>query len=120
MQLNTNAPDSWRPVPYGLWVQPKDARYVVTAVSLPERTGVRSGDELVAIDGVSVSELYNSRRPRFLTRADPAADEWALASAIAGGPNTRYELLIRRAGRESALTPSGTTPARDDVEWKRV
>ena len=23
--LNTNAPDSWRPVPYGLWVQPRGA-----------------------------------------------------------------------------------------------
>ena len=57
-QLNTNAPDSWRPVPYGLWVEPDAARYVVTAVqqgSLPGRTGVRPGDELVAIDGVAVS-----------------------------------------------------------------
>jgi PDZ domain len=122
-QLNTNAADSWRPVPYGLWVQPNHGRYVVTAVqrgSLPERTGVQPGDELVAIDGVSVSQLYESRRPRFLTRADPVADEWALASAVAGRHNSRYEFLIRRAGRESVLTPSGTTPARDDVEWKRV
>ena len=50
-QLNTNRPDSWRPVPYGLWVQPDNGRYVVTAGqrgSLPERTGVRPGDELVA------------------------------------------------------------------------
>ena len=31
-QLNTNAPDSWRPVPYGLWVQPNNGRYIVTAV----------------------------------------------------------------------------------------
>jgi carboxyl-terminal processing protease len=67
-----------------------------------------------------VSELYDSRRPRFLKRDDPAADEWALASAVAGRHNTRYELLIRRGGRDSVLTPSGTTPARDDVEWKRV
>jgi carboxyl-terminal processing protease len=122
-QLNTNATDSWRPVPYGLSVQPDKGRYVITAVqrgSLPERTGVRPGDELVAIDGVPLSRLYESRRPRFLTRADPAADEWALASAVAGRHNSRYELLIRRAGRESVLTPSGTTPARDDVEWKRV
>jgi len=122
-QLNTNAPDSWRPVPYGLWVQATNGRYAVTAVqrgSLPERTGVRPGDELVAIDGVSVSQLCESRRPRFLTRADPAADEWALASAVSGRHNSRYELLIRRGGRESVLTPGGTTPARDDVEWKRV
>jgi C-terminal processing protease CtpA/Prc len=103
-QLNTNAPDSWRPVPYGLWVQPNEARYVVTVVqrgSLPERTGVRPGDVLVAIDGVSVSELNDSRRPRFLKRDDPAADEWALASAVAGRHNTRYELLIRRGGRDT-------------------
>ncbi len=32
-QLNTNAPDSWRPVPYGLWVQPNNGRYIVTAYS---------------------------------------------------------------------------------------
>ena len=122
-QLNTNAPDSWRPVPYGVWVQPNNGRYIVTAVqrgSLPERTGVRPGDELVAVDGVSVSQLYQSRRPRLLTRADPVADEWALASAVAGRHNSRYEFRIRRAGREAFLTPSGTTPARDDVEWKRV
>ena len=122
-QLNTNAPDSWRPVPYGLWVQPNNGRYIVTAVqrgALAERTGVRPDDELVAIDGVSVSQLYESRRPRFLTRADPLADEWALSSAVAGRHNSRYEFLIRRAGRESLLTPTGTTPARDDVEWKRV
>ena len=107
-QLNTNAPDSWRPVPYGLWLQPNNGRYVVAAVqrgSLPERTRVRPGDELVAIDGVPVSQLYESRRPRFLTRADPAADEWALASAVAGRHDSRYELLIRRADRESVLTP---------------
>jgi carboxyl-terminal processing protease len=122
-QLNTHAPDSWRPVPYGLWVELTNGRYLVTAVqrgSLPERTGVRPGDELVAIDGVSVSQLYESRRPRFLTRADPLADEWALASAVAGRHNSRYELHIRRAGRESVLTPGGTTPTRHDVEWNRV
>jgi carboxyl-terminal processing protease len=122
-QLNTNAPDSWRPVPYGLWVQPNNGRYVVSAVqrgALPERTGVRPGDELVAIDGVSVSLLYESRRPRFMTRADAAADEWALASAVAGRHNSRYELLVRRAGRESVLSPGGTTPAREGVEWKRL
>ncbi len=122
-QLNTNAPDSWRPVPYGVWVQPDAARYIVTAVqrgSLPERTGVRPGDELVAIDGVSVSALFESRRPRFLSRADPAADEWALESAVAGRHDTRYELLIRRDGRESVLKPGQAAPARGDVEWKRV
>ena len=124
-QLNTNAPDSWRPVPYGVRVQPGAgaARYVVTAVqrgSLPERTGVRPGDELVAIDGVSVSALFESRRPRFLTRADPAAEEWALESAVAGRHDTRYELLIRRGGRESVLKPGQAAPARGDVEWKRV
>ena len=32
-----------------------------------------------------------SRRPRFLTRTDPLADEWALASAVAGHHNSRYE-----------------------------
>jgi carboxyl-terminal processing protease len=122
-QLNANAPDSWRPVPYGLWVEPKDGRYVVTAVqrgSLPERTGVRPGDELVAIDRVPVAELYGSRRPHFLKQDDPAADEWALASAVAGRHNTRYELLIRRSGRESLVAPGGTPPPRDAVEWKRV
>jgi carboxyl-terminal processing protease len=122
-QLNTNAPDSWRPVPYGVWVELHDGRYIVTAVqrgSLPERTGVRPGDELMAIDGVAVSDLHRSRRPRFLTRADPAADEWALASAVAGRPNSRFEFLIRRDGHESVLTPGGRMSARVDVEWRRI
>ena len=122
-QLNTNAPDSWRPVPYGLWVQPNNGRYIVTAGA-----GVRSRNarafglamNLWRLTGRRYPELDESRRPRFLTRADPLADEWALASAVAGRHNSRYEFLIRRAGRESVLTPSGTTPARDDVEWKRV
>ena len=88
--------------------------------SIPERTGVRPGDDLLAVDGTSLSELYQSRRPRFLTHADPAADEWALASAVAGRHNTRYELLVRRDGRELRLTPSGSAPARAEVEWTRL
>ena len=53
-----------------------------TVGALPERTGVRPGDELVAIDGVGIP-VNESRRPRILMRADPLADEWALASAVA-------------------------------------
>lgn len=51
-------------MPYGLWVEPTAGRYIVTAVqrgSLPERTGVQPGDDLVSIDGVSGRDL--SMRP---------------------------------------------------------
>lgn len=121
--LNTNADDSWRPVPAELALETRDGRRLVVAVqrgSRAEEVGVRLGDELLSRDGVPLDALVAQRRPRFLTRPDPAAEEWALASAVAGRHDDRGEFGVRRDGVE--LTLRLTTHARPHapVEWRRL
>jgi len=121
--LNTNADDSWRPVPAELALETRDGRRLVTAVqrgSRAEEVGVRLGDELLSRDGVPLDALVAQRRPRFLARPDPAAEDWALASAVAGQHGGRGEFGVRRDRVE--LTLRLTTHARPHapVEWRRL
>lgn len=121
--LNTNADDSWRPVPAELAVELRDGRRLVSAVqrdSRAEAAGVRRGDELLALDGVPLDELVARRRPRFLRRADPAAEEWALASALAGRHDGHGEFRVRRDGTELTLLASARIRPRAPVEWRRL
>jgi carboxyl-terminal processing protease len=118
--LNTHADGSWRPAPRGIWVVAQDGRFVVTAVERGSRaaaSGVLPGDELLAIDGVPFAEQVAQRRPRFLRKPDPLAEEWALASAAAGRHNQADKWLVRRDGKEALLEPPAAVQDPELVEW---
>ena len=115
-----NPPDgSPRFPPFDLWVEPRGGRAVVIDVqrsSGAALAGVRHGDVVLAIDGKPVFERAGELRARCLARPDPAADLFALQSAIAGrrgqdrrlvvdGAAGRRELaLARPGGPQSAIT----------------
>lgn len=121
--LNTNADDSWRPVPANAWIERRHGKALVSAVrrgSTAERAGVRVGDELLALDDGPFDQLVAQRQPRFLVRADARGQEWALASAPAGRHDSPGVFHVRRAGRELRLTADAPPRARADVEGRRL
>lgn len=119
--LNRNAPDSWRPAPHGLWVELRDGRTIVTAVergSGAAAVGARPGDEVLAIDSTPFADLVRRRAPRFLRAPDPAAEEWARASAAAGQHGAPLSLQVRRSdGIQETLAPAAGEGERPLVEW---
>lgn len=86
---------AWRPRSVDIW-----ARYVagvptivgVKIDSAARRQAVTSGRILDRIDSQPVETQVATRRPTFLTHPDPAADDWALRSALAGRFNRVREL----------------------------
>lgn len=104
--LTANYRDSWRLPAYDIWAEPNARGYAVTAVrggSAAQKAGVRAGDALLAIDGNAVSDAIAARRPHFLRSPDPAADEWALLSALSGR-HDRGRVLELRGINGSAKT----------------
>lgn len=96
--LTANYGDSWRLPAYDIWAEPNAEGYVVTAVrggSAAQNAGVRAGDALLSIDGRAVSDAIAARRPHFLRSPDPAADEWALLSALSGRHDRARVLRLR-------------------------
>jgi carboxyl-terminal processing protease len=101
--LTANYRDSWRLPAYDIWAEPNAQGYAVTAVrdgSAAQRAGVRAGDALLSIDGNAVSVAIAARRPRFLRSPDPAADEWALLSALSGRHDRGRVLELRDTSGE--------------------
>jgi carboxyl-terminal processing protease len=92
----------------------------VQSGSRAEAAGVRLGDELLAIDGVDLETLVAARQPRFLSRPDPTAEAWALASALAGRHDGHGEFRVRRDGVELTLLPTARRRTRAPVEWRRL
>jgi carboxyl-terminal processing protease len=86
---------AWRPRSVDIW-----ARYVagvptivgVKPDSAARRQAVTSGRLLDRVDSQPVEAEVAERRPTFLTHPDPAADDWALRSALAGKFNRVREL----------------------------
>ncbi len=119
--LTANYGDSWRLPTYDIWAEPNTEGYVVTAVrggSAAQKAGVRAGDAVLSIDGRAVSDAIAARRPHFLRSPDPAADEWALLSALSGRHDRARVLRLRdSSGKAKTLTlprdKKGGTPPPD-------
>lgn len=89
--LNTNLKDSWRPVPHDVWAEQTEAAWVIRQVrpdSAAERAGVKPGQILQKINGIDVKEAVLRRLPKHLLLPDPAAQQWALLSAVGGARGT--------------------------------
>lgn len=112
--LGTNTDASLRLVPTGsqLRLAWREGRAFVTDVrrdSAAERAGIRTGDEVIDIDGVPVSKAISPFEPRHLLRADPLARDWALNVAVAG----RHSQKTRRLFLDSASGPKTVEYAAD-------
>jgi len=125
--LGVNTRRSPRLVPSGTDVAARwvEGRATVTAVrrgSRAEAAGVRDGDEVVAIDGVPVADAARARAPRFLVRDDPAAQDFALASALAGRhdvPRIRLQLRNDDGTREVAYDAGFPQPRGRLRAWRQ-
>jgi C-terminal processing protease CtpA/Prc len=102
--LGVNTASSARLVPSGtdLWAEWQEGRAVLTEVragSEAERAGLRSGMEVLTIDGRPTREVVRERLPSSLRAPDPAADDWALRAALAGRRDRPVRLEVRAGGR---------------------
>ena len=116
--LATNTRRSYRLVPtqtdlFATW---KDGRAIVLDVrrsSGAENAGLLPGMEVVAINGEATENAVRSIEPKFLSREDSAAREWALQVALAGRRDREVTRLLTRMGdnlREFAFVPGASEP----------
>lgn len=97
--FNTNAGDSWHPVPRDLWVERIDGSVVVTAVrghSAAAAAGIRVGDSVFRIGSIEVDRIAALRMPHGLTREHREADAWSLLSAVSGRHDEGRTFSMRR------------------------
>jgi C-terminal processing protease CtpA/Prc len=133
LSLNTNLNSSPRLVPTGLdvWAEWRDGRAVITQLRKgfsSEQAGLRTGMEIVSINGVPVEIAVARRLPRSLKTISPEARNWALRAVLAG---THDQLRIIVAKRGKGLSRSyrldlATQTTVDNynytpkVEWKML
>ncbi|WP_158010196.1 S41 family peptidase [Hymenobacter glacialis] len=101
--LSTNRPDSRRLVPTGcdVWAEFVSGKAVVRAVRPAfgaERSGVRVGMVVAAVNGVPVDEALKPFLPRSLRRPDAAARNFALLQLLAGDHLTPRVWSLQSAG----------------------
>lgn len=84
--------------------------------------GLRVGDVVLEIDGMSYSQAVNMRMPRALRRADPEARKYAINAAIGGVRDRERDLTIRMAdGQTRKLKlPAKQVPNRAAINHRRL
>ena len=114
--LGTNTPRSSRLVPSqtdlaAKWIDGKAIVSDVRRGAAAERAGVRRGFEIVSINGEAVVVVVEKLEPKFLSRKDPAAREWALQVALAGHwDHETTRLLAKTRGRTLEIEFAPTYP----------
>ncbi len=114
--LGVNLASSYRLPPYDIWAEWRDRRAFVSEVrmrSAAAYAGVRAGDEIVEIDGLSLHESVTLRKKRLVaTPSSNALDAWALLSVIAGVHNRpRSFTLVDRQGMHRKVTLDDGQPS---------
>ena len=102
--LGVNTASSPRLVPSGadLWAVHRSGTALITQVragSDGERVGLRSGMEVVSVDGLPVADAVEDRLPGAVDRTDPEARDWALRVLLAGRHDGPVRLEVRDRGR---------------------
>lgn len=101
--LGTNTRRSYRLVPtqadlFATWANGRAILTEVRRTSGAEAAGLLPGMEVVAINGEPIESVVSSIEPKFLSRKDPAAREWALQVALAGRRDRDAMRLLTRTG----------------------
>ncbi|MFA6312804.1 MAG: S41 family peptidase [Sterolibacterium sp.] len=101
--LGTNTRRSYRLVPtqsdlFATWSNGVAILSAVRRKSGAEDAGLLPGMEVVAINGEPIETVLASIEPKFLSRQDPAAREWALNVALAGRRDLETTRLSTRTG----------------------
>lgn len=113
--LNTNTQSSPRLVPSGadIWAEWIDGRAIIKEVragSAAEKAGLRTGMEIVSINGVSAEEAVRGRLGKSLRSPDVSARNWALQAILAGRRNQKRSVEVV-TGRERKLISIEEQPA---------
>ena len=115
--LGTNTATSPRLVPtqsqiFGAW---RDGKAMVVAVrdaSPAKAAGLRSGMQVLAIDGEPVQAAIGNLEPKLLRAPDPAARDWALQLALAGHRDrdmVRLSIADGSGTRDLSFAPVSTS-----------
>jgi carboxyl-terminal processing protease len=122
--LNRNSPDSWCLPPHDIWAEWRGPSVVVVDVrrnSGAARAGIEPGDEVAALNGIPLREQVAARLGHCQTRADAAAEQWALLSVLGGRHNETRVLTLQSLNRnewERAIAPDPPShPAAAFESW---
>ncbi len=99
-QLTVNTADSPRLVPSGadIWAEWQGGRALVGEVregSDAQRSGIRAGAEILALDGVPIAEAVRARIGRSLRSIDDNVRSWALRAVLAGFHDQQRRIQFR-------------------------
>jgi carboxyl-terminal processing protease len=128
--LNTNTPASPRLVPSGadLWAEWIKGRAIISEVrpeSPAEKAGIRTGMQVISINGIPVNDAVNQRLGKSLRSSDQAARNWALRTLLAGRHNEQRRIEILSNGERRILAiddqPNGESMETESLlEYRRV
>lgn len=124
--LGENDDASPQLIPSGteLWAEMRHGRAVLTEVrpgGAAASAGLRTGDQVLAIDGTPTAEAVARAAATALAAPDPEADNFALRTLLAGTHEGARELSVRGSDgvvREVRLTPYEPLPANGLVSWR--
>ena len=128
--LNTNTPASPRLVPSGadIWAEWIKGRAITSEVrpkSPAEKAGIRTGMQVISINGIPVNDAVNQRLGKSLRSSDQAARNWALRTLLAGRHNEKRRIEILSNGERRILAiddqPNGESmETKSLLEYRRV
>ena len=103
----------------------RNGQAVVTALDsngVAAEGGLALGDVILSTDGRPIAPLVQDLLPKCLIRPDPAAQAYALNSAVAGlrGQPRRYLLATGAAEPREVVLPIRQSPPQPNVEWRRL
>ncbi|SFQ67069.1 S41 family peptidase [Hymenobacter arizonensis] len=120
--LSTNRPDSRRLVPTGtdIWAEFVNGQAVVQAVRPgfgAERSGVRPGMVLTAVNGVDLNDALRPFLPTSQRGSDAAARNFALLQLLAGDHRTPRTWSLLVSGRALTAHPDEAGMALENISY---
>lgn len=99
IMLNTNTEDSNRVIPSGsdIFAVKSGNTYLISDVrvdSPAEKSGIKSGMELITFNGQNISEAIKPFLPKTVTNYTPAMYRYAINMLLAGNRNTPRNIIV--------------------------
>lgn len=99
--LNTNLQSSARLVPTGLdiWAEWINGKPIVTEVRKgfsADKAGVKSGMEIISINGIPIKQAVNNRIGKCITNIDTEVKNYALRQLLAGTYLTQRVIVVKQ------------------------